>query len=53
MKFALKMEEVVVETVEAGFMTKDLALLVGDEQSWLSTEGFLKKVAENLEKAMA
>jgi isocitrate dehydrogenase len=52
MKFALKMEEVVVETVEAGFMTKDLALLVGDEQKWLSTEGFLKKVAENLEAAM-
>jgi isocitrate dehydrogenase len=52
MNFALKMEEVVVATVEAGFMTKDLALLVGDEQSWLSTEGFLKKVAENLEKAM-
>ena len=52
MKFALKMEEVVVATVEDGFMTKDLALLVGDEQSWLSTEGFLKKVAENLEKAM-
>ena len=53
MKFALKMEEVVVATVEDGFMTKDLALLVGDEQTWLSTEGFLKKVAENLEKAMA
>jgi isocitrate dehydrogenase len=53
MKFALKMEEVVVATVEDGFMTKDLALLVGDEQAWLSTEGFLKKVAENLEVAMA
>jgi isocitrate dehydrogenase len=53
MKFALKMEEVVVATVEDGFMTKDLALLVGDEQTWLSTEGFLKKVAENFEKAMA
>jgi isocitrate dehydrogenase len=52
MTFALKMEEVVVATVEDGFMTKDLALLVGDEQKWLSTEGFLKKVAENLEKAM-
>jgi isocitrate dehydrogenase len=52
MKFALKMEEVVVATVEDGFMTKDLALLVGDEQAWLSTEGFLKKVAENLEAAM-
>jgi isocitrate dehydrogenase len=53
MTFALKMEEVVVATVESGFMTKDLALLVGDEQKWLSTEGFLKKVAENLEAAMA
>jgi isocitrate dehydrogenase len=53
MKFATKMEEVVIATVEDGFMTKDLALLVGDEQSWLSTEGFLKKVAANLEAAMA
>jgi isocitrate dehydrogenase len=53
MKFATKMEEVVIATVEDGYMTKDLALLVGDEQSWLSTEGFLKKVAENLEAAMA
>jgi isocitrate dehydrogenase len=47
------MEEVVIATVEDGYMTKDLALLVGDEQSWLSTEGFLKKVAANLEAAMA
>lgn len=53
MTFATKLEEVVIATVEAGFMTKDLALLVGDEQSWLSTEGFLKKVAANLEAAMA
>ncbi|MFN7604582.1 MAG: isocitrate/isopropylmalate family dehydrogenase, partial [Hyphomonadaceae bacterium] len=53
MKFATKMEEVVIATVEDGYMTKDLALLVGDEQSWLSTEGFLKKVAANLEAAMA
>ena len=41
-----------VETVEAGYMTKDLALLVGDEQGWLTTEGFLDKVAENLTVAM-
>ena len=41
-----------VETVEAGFMTKDLALLVGDEQGWLTTEGFLDKVAANLTVAM-
>jgi isocitrate dehydrogenase len=33
-------------------MTKDLALLVGDQQSWLSTEGFLDKVAENLRKEL-
>jgi isocitrate dehydrogenase len=52
-KFALKLERVCVETVEAGFMTKDLALLVGADQRWLSTTGFLDKVAENLTKAMA
>jgi len=51
--FGETLERVVVETVESGFMTKDLALLVGDSQSWLSTEGFLDKVAENLNKAMA
>jgi isocitrate dehydrogenase len=34
-------------------MTKDLALLVGPEQKWLSTEGFLEKVDQNLKKAMA
>ncbi|MEQ7154908.1 NADP-dependent isocitrate dehydrogenase [Brevundimonas aurifodinae] len=48
MTFAETLERVVVETVEAGYMTKDLALLVGDQQSWLTTEGFLDKVAENL-----
>ncbi|MGZ8369650.1 MAG: NADP-dependent isocitrate dehydrogenase [Caulobacteraceae bacterium] len=52
-KFAHTLERVCVETVEAGFMTKDLALLVGAEQGWLTTEGFLDKVAENLGKAMA
>ncbi len=52
-KFAATLERVVVETVEAGFMTKDLALLVGDQQGWLTTEGFLDKVAENLTRAMA
>ncbi len=50
--FAETLERVVVETVEAGHMTKDLALLVGDQQGWLTTEGFLDKVAENLTKAM-
>ena len=52
-KFSETLEKVVVDTVESGFMTKDLALLVGDEQKWLTTEGFLRKVAENLETAMA
>ena len=51
--FAATLERVCVETVEAGFMTKDLALLVGAEQRWLSTTGFLDKVAENLTKATA
>ena len=47
------LEKVCVDTVEAGYMTKDLALLVGPDQSWLTTEGFLDKVDENLKKAMA
>ncbi len=51
--FALTLEKVCIDTVEAGFMTKDLALLVGDKQSWLTTEGFLDKVDENLKLAMA
>ncbi|WP_295705626.1 NADP-dependent isocitrate dehydrogenase [uncultured Brevundimonas sp.] len=50
--FAETLEKVVVDTVEAGFMTKDLALLVGDQQGWLPTEGFLDKVAENLKAAL-
>jgi isocitrate dehydrogenase len=52
-KFADTLEKVCVETVESGYMTKDLALLVGAEQRWLSTTGFLDKVGENLTKAMA
>ncbi|PZU01241.1 NADP-dependent isocitrate dehydrogenase [Brevundimonas sp.] len=51
-QFADTLEKVVVDTVEAGFMTKDLALLVGDQQGWLTTEGFLDKVAENLKSAL-
>ena len=51
-KFASTLEKVCVDTVEAGFMTKDLALLVGPEQKWLSTTGFLDKVDKNLKKAM-
>ncbi|MGL4975580.1 MAG: NADP-dependent isocitrate dehydrogenase [Bosea sp. (in: a-proteobacteria)] len=52
-RFADTLERVCVETVEAGFMTKDLALLVGADQKWLSTTGFLDKISENLTKAMA
>jgi isocitrate dehydrogenase len=52
-RFSKTLETVTVDTVEAGFMTKDLALLVGAEQAWLTTEGFLDKVAENLERALA
>jgi isocitrate dehydrogenase len=52
-RFAATLEKVTVDTVEAGFMTKDLALLVGADQKWLSTTGFLDKVDENLKKAMA
>ncbi len=52
-KFAHALEVVCVDTVEAGFMTKDLAILIGPDQKWLTTEGFLDKVDENLKKAMA
>jgi isocitrate dehydrogenase len=52
-EFAITLEKVTVGTVEAGYMTKDLALLVGPDQKWLSTTGFLDKVDENLKKAMA
>jgi isocitrate dehydrogenase len=47
-KFANTLEKVCIDTVEAGYMTKDLALLVGPDQKWLSTTGFLNKVDENL-----
>jgi len=50
--FAQTLEKVVIDTVEAGSMTKDLALLVGPEQSWLTTEGFLEKIEENLNRAL-
>ena len=52
-KFAATLEKVCVDTVESGFMTKDLALLVGPEQKWLSTTGFLDKIDANLKTAMA
>ncbi|OHB35852.1 MAG: isocitrate dehydrogenase [Phenylobacterium sp. RIFCSPHIGHO2_01_FULL_70_10] len=52
-KFAETLEKVCISTVESGSMTKDLALLVGDTQGWLTTEGFIDKVAANLDKALA
>ncbi len=51
--FAETLEKVCVETVESGAMTKDLALLVGPDQKWLTTTQFLDKLDENLQKAMA
>ena len=51
-KFSATLEKVCVDTVEAGHMTKDLALLVGPDQKWLSTTGFLDKVDQNLKTAM-
>ncbi len=50
--FAETLERTCVETVESGDMTKDLALLVGPDQKWLTTMGFLDKVDENLNKAL-
>ncbi|WP_417258889.1 NADP-dependent isocitrate dehydrogenase [Celeribacter sp.] len=52
MRFATTLEKVIVDTVESGHMTKDLALLVGPDQSWLTTMGFLEKIDENLNKAL-
>jgi isocitrate dehydrogenase len=52
-KFALTLEKVCIDTVESGIMTKDLALLVGPDQKWLSTLGFLDAIDANLQKAMA
>jgi isocitrate dehydrogenase len=51
--FAETLERVCVETVESGHMTKDLALLVGPEQPWQSTQEFLASIDENLQQAMA
>ena len=53
MNFASTLEKVIVDTVESGSMTKDLALLVGPDQGWLTTMGFLEKIDENLNKALA
>ncbi|RNF33042.1 NADP-dependent isocitrate dehydrogenase [Paracoccus methylarcula] len=51
--FAETLEKVTVQAVEDGFMTKDLALLVGPDQKWLTTMGYLEKVDEYLDKALA
>ena len=51
--FANTLEKVCIETVESGFMTKDLALLIGPDQGWMTTQQFLDKLDENLQKAMA
>jgi isocitrate dehydrogenase len=50
--FADALEHVCVETVESGFMTKDLAILIGPDQPWMTTEQFLSKLDENLQKKM-
>ncbi len=52
-KFAATLENVTVDTIEEGKMTKDLSLLVGPDQPWLSTIGFLDAIDANLKKAMA
>ncbi len=52
-RFADTLETVCVETVEAGAMTKDLAILIGPDQTWLTTSQFLDKLDENLRAAMA
>jgi isocitrate dehydrogenase len=47
------LERICVETVEAGHMTKDLALLIGPEQKWLNTREFLDKLDQSLQKAIS
>jgi isocitrate dehydrogenase len=51
--YANLLEKIVIDTVESGQMTKDLAVLVGDTQTWLTTEGFLDAIGDNLDRAMA
>ena len=50
-EFAKTLQHVCIKTVEQGFMTKDLALLIGNKQPWLNTRGFLEKITENLKAA--
>ena len=50
--FAETLEQVCVQTVEAGHMTRDLSVLIGPDQPWMNTQPFLAKLDENLQKAM-
>lgn len=50
--FAETLEKIYIETVEAGFMTRDLAILLGPQEPWLTTQAFLAELDENLQKAM-
>ena len=52
-QFAKNLEKVCIETVESGYMTKDLALLVGSDQAWLTTTQFLNKIDQNFKKVMS
>ncbi|MEK1893396.1 MAG: NADP-dependent isocitrate dehydrogenase [Rhizobium sp.] len=52
LEFAKTLEKVTVDTIESGAMTKDLAVLVGPDQRWLSTQGFLDRIDQNLQRAM-
>ncbi|HUM00360.1 MAG TPA: isocitrate/isopropylmalate family dehydrogenase, partial [Mycobacterium sp.] len=52
-EFAQMLEDVVIDTVEGGQMTKDLALLIGPNQKWLTTEEFMAALDDNLKKALA
>jgi isocitrate dehydrogenase len=52
-KFAETLERICIETVESGKMTKDLALLIGPDQNWLTTEGFFEEIVKNLDAEMA
>ncbi len=52
-KFSSTLERTVIDTVEADFVTKDLSLLIGPDQPWLTTEGFIEKVASNFQEALS
>jgi isocitrate dehydrogenase len=51
--FAETIEKVCVDTVQSGFMTKDLAILISKEQEWLNTQDFLEKINSNLQSALS